>query len=93
MRAGEAVDDASVVAGVSLSGGRRWFRERGGVMPAAPTPVLGPDGQPRSRYLTFAEREEIMVLTAGGEGVRAIARALARSPSTISRELRRVRYD
>jgi IS30 family transposase len=41
------------------------------------------------RYLSFAEREEIAILRAGGCGVREIARRTARAPSTISRELRR----
>jgi IS30 family transposase len=41
------------------------------------------------RYLSLAEREEIAVLKAKGSGVREIARQLRRSPSTISRELRR----
>jgi transposase, IS30 family len=41
------------------------------------------------RYLSFAEREEIAILNAQGEGVRKIARRLGRSASTISRELRR----
>jgi IS30 family transposase len=41
------------------------------------------------RYISFAEREEIALLRARGYGVRAIARRLDRSPSTISRELRR----
>jgi transposase-like protein len=41
------------------------------------------------RYLSFAEREEIALLRAQGCGVREIARRLGRSPSTISRELRR----
>jgi IS30 family transposase len=41
------------------------------------------------RYLSFAEREEIALLGARGCGVRQIARRLGRSPSTISRELRR----
>src|SRR3989304_9349101 len=41
------------------------------------------------RYLSFAEREEIALCRARGFGVRAIARRLGRSPSTISRELRR----
>lgn len=41
------------------------------------------------RYLSFAEREELALLRAQGHGVREIARCLARSPSTISRELRR----
>ena len=41
------------------------------------------------RYLSFAEREEIALLRAQGQGVGEIARQLGRSPSTISRELRR----
>jgi IS30 family transposase len=41
------------------------------------------------RYLSFAEREEIAILRAQGAGVREIARRVGRSPSTISRELRR----
>jgi transposase, IS30 family len=41
------------------------------------------------RYLSFAEREEIAILKAQGHGVREIARQLRRSPSTVSRELRR----
>jgi IS30 family transposase len=41
------------------------------------------------RYLSFAEREEIALLRARGAGVGGIARQLGRSPSTISRELRR----
>jgi len=45
---------------------------------------------PRSgRYLSFEEREEIAMCRAQGAGVREIARRLGRSPSTISRELRR----
>jgi IS30 family transposase len=44
---------------------------------------------PSGRYLSFAEREEIALLRAGGCGVREVARRLGRSPSTISRELRR----
>jgi IS30 family transposase len=41
------------------------------------------------RYLSFAEREEIALLRAQKLGVRDIARRIGRSPSTISRELRR----
>ena len=36
------------------------------------------------RYLSFAEREEIALLRAGGCGVREVARRLGRSPSTIN---------
>jgi len=45
-------------------------------------PLLG-------RYLSFEEREEIAILHAQRHGVREIARRIGRSPSTISRELRR----
>jgi IS30 family transposase len=41
------------------------------------------------RYLSFAEREDIAVWHAQKLGVREIARRLGRSPSTVSRELRR----
>jgi len=41
------------------------------------------------RYLSFAEREEIALLRAKNYGVRSIAREIGRSPSTVSRELRR----
>lgn len=41
------------------------------------------------RYLSLAEREEIAILNANDCGVREIARQVRRSPSTISRELRR----
>ncbi len=44
---------------------------------------------PKHRCLSFAEREEIALECARGTGVRAIARKLGRSPSTISREIRR----
>ena len=41
------------------------------------------------RYLSFAEREEVAILHAQGDGVREIGRQMGRSGSTISRELRR----
>ena len=43
----------------------------------------------RRRHLSEDERIETADLVQAGEGVRAIARRLGRSPSTISRELRR----
>ena len=74
--------DAAVEAGVSAAVGVRWFREGGGVPSVTQAPLSG-------RYLSFAEREEIALLRAQKLGVREIARRVGRSPSTISRELRR----
>ncbi len=41
------------------------------------------------RYLSFAKREEIALLSAQAVGVREIASRIARAVSTVSRELRR----
>jgi len=79
---GLSSEDAATVVGVSTPVGSRWFRQGGGMPPMVLTP-------PSRRYLSFAEREEIALLKASGDGVRGIARATGRSPSTISRELRR----
>ncbi|KPN63030.1 Transposase and inactivated derivatives, IS30 family [Aliiroseovarius crassostreae] len=54
-----------------------------------PTHLAPSASIPKSRSLSFAEREEIALECARGAGVRAIARKLKRSPSTISREIRR----
>ncbi|HEY5938908.1 MAG TPA: IS30 family transposase [Kofleriaceae bacterium] len=79
---GLSSEDAALVAGVSQPVGTRWFRENGGMPPTNLVELSG-------RYLSFAEREEIALLHAQDFGVREIARRIERSPSTISRELRR----
>jgi transposase, IS30 family len=79
---GMTTTDAAELAGVSEAVGVRWFRDGGGMPTVTLAPLSG-------RYLSFAEREEIALLRAQGAGVREIARRLGRSPSTISRELRR----
>jgi IS30 family transposase len=79
---GVASEAAAVEAGVSPAVGVRWFREGGGMPSVTLAPLSG-------RYLSFVEREEIALLRAWGCGVREVARQLGRSPSTISRELRR----
>lgn len=58
----------------------RWY---------APSHLAPSAPEPSGRYLSFAEREQIALARARGDGVRAIARLLGRSASTISRELRR----
>jgi IS30 family transposase len=84
--AGQSSEDAALGVGVSPAVGARWFREAGGMPPARFAPAAKP---PSGRYLSFADREEIALGRAQGQGVRAIARRLERSASTISRELRR----
>src|SRR5690606_24082481 len=73
---------AALACGVSQPLGPRWCREAGGMAPISLLPHSG-------RYLSFKEREELSLLRVQGHGVREIARLLGRSPSTISRELRR----
>jgi transposase len=74
--------EAAKLTGVSEAVGVRWFRDGGGMPTVSLAPLSG-------RYLSFAEREEIALLRAQGAGVREIARRVGRSPSTISRDLRR----
>jgi IS30 family transposase len=80
--AGLSSEDAGVDAGVSPVVGTRWFRESGGMRSISKTSLSG-------RYLSLPEREEIALLNARNFAVREIARRVQRSPSTISRELRR----
>ena len=79
---GLSSEDAALAAGVSGPVGTKWFRESGGMPPISLAPLSG-------RSLSFAEREEIAILHAQHFGLRDIARRISRSPSTISRELRR----
>jgi IS30 family transposase len=50
---------------------------------------IAPSGRIRAVVLKMAEREEISRGLVSGESVRSIARRLARSPSTVSREVAR----
>jgi len=79
---GLSSEDAARTAGLSPPVGARWFRNNGGMPPSHLAPLTG-------RYLSFAEREEIAIWHSQQFGVREIARRCGRSPSTISRELRR----
>ena len=79
---GYSTVQAAGVLGVSKTTATGWFSEAGGVIPSIV-------GQPSGFRLSFAEREEIACLRAGGVGVSEIARRLHRDKSTISRELRR----
>ena len=75
------------------TGGRPILSCRCQVLPEvrrdAPSHLSVSAGPLSRRSLSFAEREEIVLLGAQGHGVRPIARHLGRAPSTISRQLRR----
>jgi hypothetical protein len=84
MARGEFITDAAVEAGTYRSrapgvGRGGWVRPRRG---------RGLKG----RCLRLAQREEIARGRARGQSVRSIAAAIRRSPSTVSRELRRNAY-
>jgi transposase, IS30 family len=82
LQRGEFISDAAAQAGTYRKQGTRWVAACGGVRPRRGRDLKG-------RCLSFAEREEIALARARGETIRVIARRLGRSPSTVSRELRR----
>jgi transposase, IS30 family len=72
------------LTGIGRKTGYRWRAESGGV-----APVRLAEAERHGRYLSLLERRRIAALKAQKMGVREIARAIGRSPSTVSRELRR----
>ena len=82
MAAGEFINDAAIAAGSYRKQGARWLAAAGGVRPRRGRGLQG-------RCLTLAQREKIALGRARGDSIRAIAAVLGRSPSTVSRELRR----
>jgi IS30 family transposase len=82
MAAGEFINDAAIAAGSYRKQGARWLAAAGGVRPRRGRGLRG-------RCLTLAQREEIALGRARGDSIRTIATLLGRSPSTVSRELRR----
>jgi IS30 family transposase len=82
MARGEFISDAAVEAGTYRKQGTRWLVAAGGVRPRRGRGLKG-------RCLTLPQREEIALGRARGQSVRSIAAAIRRSPSTVSRELRR----
>jgi IS30 family transposase len=82
MARGEFITDAAVEAGTYRKQGTRWLAAAGGVRPRRGRGLKG-------RCLTLAQREEIALGRARGQSVRSIAATIRRSPSTVSRELRR----
>lgn len=82
MQRGEFITDAAAEAGTYRKKGAWWLAAAGGVRPRRGRNLKG-------RCLTLAQREEIAVGRARGDSVRVIAASIGRSPSTVSRELRR----
>jgi transposase, IS30 family len=82
IRSGLGVREAGAAAGVGPVKACAWFKRAGGVKGNGPRPAGG-------RYLPVREREEIAVGLAREESLRSIAARLGRSPSTVSREVRR----
>jgi len=92
--------EACRIVGINRRTGKRWRHGRaittrdGRRLHYAPVVAAGVGRRVREisdRYLSEQERVQIADLRAAGAGVRAIAERTGRSPSTISRELRRNR--
>jgi IS30 family transposase len=79
---GSTLQAACDAVGVDRRTGRRWRRDAGGQVPRKKP-------EPSGRYLGVEERLAIADLRLAGAGVRSIAVQIGRSPSTVSRELRR----
>ena len=80
-RAGDSTTEIASLFDRHHSSVRGIFERAGGIRPR--------ERRRSSRSLTLAEREEISRGLAAGRSLRSIALRLGRSPSTISRELRR----
>jgi IS30 family transposase len=92
--------EACRIVGINRRTGKRWRHGRtittrdGRKLHYAPVVAAGTGRRGREisdRYLSDQERVRIADLRQSGHGVRAIAEQTGRSPSTISRELRRNR--
>ncbi|MER5974878.1 IS30 family transposase [Streptomyces sp. NPDC002055] len=94
MQQGMSNNDACRIVGINPKTGRRWRNGRrpSGRNKAAPSvrPVVPPSAS-TSRYLREDERIYIADRLREKASVRAIAAELGRSPSTVSREIRRNR--
>lgn len=82
LRDGQSVRSVAIGLGRYPSAVRQLIMRSGGVPPLV-VKSRGP------RFLSVFEREEISRALLRGSGIRSIARELNRSPSTISREIRR----
>ena len=84
LQSGVGTVEACRRVGITRKTGYRWRAEVGGV-----TPLRLADAVRSNRFLSIVERQRIAGLQRQGLGIREIARCLERSPSAVSRELRR----
>src|SRR3954447_23379859 len=84
LKSGVGTVEACRIVGVTRKTGYRWRAENGGIPPARLA-----ESTRTGRFLSLLERQRIATLRERGHGVREIATRLGRSPSTVSRELRR----
>jgi IS30 family transposase len=89
--AGWSTARAATRAGFSVRYGGKLVHKHGGVIPTVVLPEIVSDcgSGPSGRYLSLDERDLIAGKRAAGLSIRAIARDLRRSPSSISREIAR----
>jgi Helix-turn-helix domain len=73
--AGLTKEEAALAVGLAARSGYSWFHQAGGVAPSHL------HTEPSSRQLSFSEREEISAGVESDQSIRAIARAIGRSPS------------
>ena len=91
---GASSAEACRIVGVSKQTGIRWrhgrtITSRGGARVHYPSVINAGRREVSPRFLSEDERVQIADLRRAGLGVRGIAGQLGRSPSTVSRELRR----
>ncbi|MDX2565268.1 IS30 family transposase [Streptomyces sp. TX20-6-3] len=84
LQSGVGTVEACKLVGIGRKTGYRWRSENGGLPPERVAESVH-----SGRYLSLLERKRIATLRERGLGIREIAERLERSPSTVSRELRR----
>ncbi|MFD7640950.1 IS30 family transposase [Kitasatospora sp. NPDC059795] len=94
VKQGAGNDQACRIVGINPKTGRRWRNGRNASGRNNATPPARPTAPPSSpsRYLAEVERIHLADRLREKATVRAIAAELGRSPSTISREIRRNRH-
>jgi transposase, IS30 family len=94
MKQGMGNSEACRIVGISRSSGTRWRHGHSVVLKSGDIKRIAPISHQRpvvisARFLSESERITIADLLHAGRSIRAIATELGRSPSTVSREIRR----